>query len=116
MATVRIADLSLRAIIGINKWEREKKQDVIINIAFDFDAQKAIQSDDINDTVDYKDMKQKIVAFVEKSNFNLVEKLADEVLNIVMADPKVENAHIKIDKPSALRFAKSVSIELSRTK
>lgn len=116
MATIRITDLSLRTIIGINNWEREKKQDVIINIALDFDAQKAIQSDDIKDTVNYKEMKQRIVSFVEQSSFNLVEKLADEVLNIVMTDPKVQSAVIRIDKPAALRFAKSVSIELSRSK
>jgi len=114
MATIRISDLSLRAIIGTNDWEREKEQDILINVEIDFDASRAAQTDDIKDTVNYKEIKQNIIKLVEQSQFFLVEKLASEILNVVMQDSKVQKARVRIDKPQALRFAKSVSVELKQ--
>ncbi len=116
MATIRITDLKLKAIIGINPWERKNKQDVIINLTLDFDASKASQSDNIQDTVDYKTLKKRILLLVKGSKFFLLEKLVEEVLNLTMQDPKILKATVRIEKPKALRFAKSVSIESSRTK
>jgi D-erythro-7,8-dihydroneopterin triphosphate epimerase len=116
MATIRITDLKLKAIIGINPWERKNKQDVIINLTLDFDASKASQSDNIQDTVDYKAIKKNIILLVKGSKFFLLEKLVEEVLTLTMQDAKILKATIRIDKPKALRFAKSVSIESSREK
>jgi D-erythro-7,8-dihydroneopterin triphosphate epimerase len=113
MATIRITDLLLRTIIGGNDWERNTKQDVIINIRLDFDAQKAIDSDVMDDTVDYKNLKRRIIEEVEGSRFQLLEKLTAHVLSIVMADTRVLSAAVRIEKPSALRFAKTVSVEMS---
>ncbi len=113
MATITIENLKLRTIIGIFDWERENKQDVIINIKLDFDAQKATQSDDINDTIDYKTLTKAVIEKVEESSYFLVEKLAKEILNICMNNPLVQKASVKVDKPFALRFAESVSLELS---
>lgn len=114
MATIRITDLKLKTIIGTNDWEREEKQEIIINISFDFDARRASRSDDIRDTVDYKALKKKIMVFVESSRDYLLEKLVEDVLDLVMADKKVRAAAVRIDKPNALRFAKSVSVESIR--
>ena len=116
MATIRITDLALRTIIGTNEWERDIKQEVIINITIDFDAQKASLTDDLKETVNYKVLTKKIIPAVESSNFFLLEKLADMVLKMVMEDKKVNAATVRIDKPHALRFAKSVSVELTDTK
>jgi FolB domain-containing protein len=116
MTTIRIKDLRLRAIIGIHDWERKHKQDVVINITMDFDAQKACASDDINDTVDYKTITKQIIKEVEASDFQLLEKLADTILNIVMKNPRVNEAAVRVDKPFALRFADSVSIEINKNK
>ncbi|MCC6759345.1 MAG: dihydroneopterin aldolase [Candidatus Omnitrophica bacterium] len=116
MATIRITDLTLEAIIGINSWERTTKQEVIINITLDFDSSKAAKSDNIKDTLDYKDLKKSIMTLVESSKFMLLEKLVERVLDLIMKDPKVLKATVRIDKPRALRFAKSVSIESSRSK
>lgn len=116
MTTIRITDLKLKAIIGINPWERKNKQDVIINLSLDFDASKASKSDNIQDTIDYKALKKRIILLVKSSKFFLLEKLVEEVLILTMNDPKVLKATVRIDKPKALRFAKSVSIESSRTK
>ena len=116
MATIRITNLKLRTVIGTNDWEREYKQDVVINIRIEFDASKASERDDLKDTLDYKAITKNIIQAVEPSSFFLIEKLAKCILKIVMKDPLVEEASIRIEKPLALRFADSVSIELSEKK
>lgn len=116
MALIQIQDLALRTIIGIQDWEREKAQDILINITLEYDASKAAKSDNIKDAVDYKAVKQSVVKLVESSRFNLVEKLASEILNLAMKDRRVRFASVRIDKPNALRFAKSVSLTMSKGK
>lgn len=116
MATIHIKDLALRTIIGIEDWEREKEQDILINLFLEYDATKAALSDDIKDAVDYKAVKQGIMHLVAVSRFNLVEKLAHEILSLALKDARVEKATVAIDKPQALRFARSVSLTLSRVK
>lgn len=116
MAIIRITDLSLKAIIGIFDWERTRKQKVIINVEIIFNASKASKSDKVKDTVDYKTITKKIIKHVETSKYFLIERMADQVLRIVMTDPKVKSAKVRIDKPGALRFARSVSVELEARK
>lgn len=113
MAKIRITDLSLRTIIGIFDWERKTKQDIVINIELDFDASRAAASDDVHDTVDYKAITKKVIDVVEGSSYYLLEKLTQRVLDLIMEDPRVLAAVVRIDKPQALRFARSVSVELS---
>ena len=112
-AKIQISDLKLRTIIGTNDWERTTKQEVLINISLEHNATKAIATDNLKDTVDYRALTKRIIKEVEGSRFLLLEKLTDYVLNIVMENPKVKNATVRIDKPRALRFARSVSVELS---
>lgn len=116
MAILRIKDLKLRTIIGINDWERKTLQDVTLNIELEFDERKAIESDNIADTVDYKALKKDIMRHVENSQYYLIEKLGGEVLDLVMKDTKITAARIRVDKPQALRFARSVSIEIYQTR
>jgi D-erythro-7,8-dihydroneopterin triphosphate epimerase len=111
--TIHIKNLRLRAIVGIFEWERHNPQDVIVNLRLEFDATEAAVSDAIEDTVDYKALKKRIIQEVEGSNFQLVEKLACHVLDMVMENDKVLKATVEIDKPHALRFADSVSVSLS---
>ncbi|MDP3981030.1 MAG: dihydroneopterin aldolase [Chlamydiota bacterium] len=112
---IHIKNLRLRTIIGINQWERENKQDVIVNILVEFDGTQAALSDCIDDTIDYKKMTKKIIDLVENTQFYLVEKLADTILNMIIEDKRVEHAQVQIDKPQALRFADSVSLTVSGT-
>lgn len=109
----RIKNLRLKTIIGIFDWERTEKQNVIINAEIEFDGAKAANSDNIQDTVDYKTINKKIIEAVETSDFFLLEKLADTVLKIIMEDKKVIKAKVEVDKPGALRFTDSISIECS---
>lgn len=108
---IRIKNLRLRTIIGIFDWEREHKQDLILNMRLEFDGSKASSSDKIEDAVDYKKINKKIIDFVEKSDFFLLEKLAQSVVDLMLENPKVTRAQVEIDKPGALRFADSVSVE-----
>jgi D-erythro-7,8-dihydroneopterin triphosphate epimerase len=111
---IRIKNLRLRCIIGINDWERENKQDVIINLKIEFDGEAAAASDDISHTVNYRTITKQIIELVEGSDFGLIEKLCSRILDVCMADPKVKKAKVEIDKPGALRFSDSVSMSDSR--
>ena len=111
---LHIRDLMLRCIIGLNDWERQKKQDVLINIVLYADLSTACQSDRIEDTVDYKAIKQKVVDMVESSSYMLVERLAQHIADICLENPGVQHVKVMIDKTGALRFARSVGVEIIR--
>ena len=107
---INIENLRLRTIIGIYDWEKENKQDVIINISIEFDGSAAGKSDSIEDTVDYKTITKKIINYVEDGKFNLIEKMVTGIGEIVMEDKRVILSTITADKPGALRFTDSVSV------
>ncbi len=111
---ILIRDLALRCVIGVYPEERRAPQDVIINIALDTDTRPAARSDSIEDAVDYKSLKKAIVALVEHSSFQLVETLADRIAAACAAHPGVRRATVTVDKPGALRFARSVAVEVVR--
>ncbi len=112
-ATIHITDLLVRTIIGGNEWERNAPQDVIINLEFAYDASAAIASDAMEDSVDYKKLKRRIIEEVEQSRFKLLETLTSRVLSLIMEDGRVQTCRVRVEKPGALRFAKTVSVEMS---
>jgi len=116
MDKIYIRDLALRCIIGIYPEERTNKQDVVINVTMETDLRKAGQSDDLNDTVDYKAVKLEILSLVENSEFKLIESLAERIAEICLNADGVQGATVTIDKPGALRFCKSVAVEITRSK
>ncbi len=116
IARIHIRDLRLRAIIGVHDWERRERQDIVVNVFLTFDAASAVGSDDLKDTIDYKKLKQEIMRLAERSRFFLLEKLVAAVLDLALDDPRVLEATVRIDKPLALRFADSVSLEMTRRK
>jgi D-erythro-7,8-dihydroneopterin triphosphate epimerase len=110
-----IADLLLRTIIGINEDERLNRQDVLINITLDVDTRKAGESDNIEDAVNYRTITKEVISLVESSRFLLVEKLAEEVAKICLKDSRVNYAEVRLEKPAALRFSKSVGLQIKRS-
>jgi D-erythro-7,8-dihydroneopterin triphosphate epimerase len=116
MDRIFIRDLALRCIIGIYPEERREKQDVVINVVMECDLRKAGRSDELEDTVDYKSIKKAILKLVEKSHFQLIESLAENIADIALADEKVQQVSVTIDKPGALRFAKSSAVEITRSR
>ncbi len=113
---IYIRDLAVRCIIGVNQDERTEKQDVIINIILFTDTRKAGQTDVLDDSVDYKTVKQAILSLVENSDFLLIEKLADQIAKVCLDDSKVQKVNVTIDKPGALRYTRSVAVEIVRTR
>lgn len=113
---IHIRDLSLRCIIGVNDDERTEKQDVIISIIMYTDIRKAGQTDLLQDSVDYKTVKKDILSLVEGSSFLLLEKLTEEIAKVCLGYSKVQKVHVTVDKPGALRFTRSVAVEIIRVK
>ncbi len=114
MDRIYIRDLGLRCIIGVFPEERREKQDVVINIVLECDLRPAARSDHLNDAVDYKAVKKRILALVEASEFNLIETLAERISEVCLENPGVARATVTVDKPGALRFARSVAVEITR--
>lgn len=111
---IHIRDLGLRCILGVYPEERREKQDVVINITLWTDLRPAGLSDCLEDTVDYKTMKKAIMAMVEASSFTLIERLAQAIADICLEQPKVQRVSVMVDKPAALRFARSVAVQIFR--
>lgn len=116
LAKIHIKNLKLKAIIGVNDWERKEKQDIIINIFFEIDAEKSSYTDNIEDTSNYRILTKKIIEKIEVSNFFLLEKLTDTILDLIMEDTLILKASIKIEKINAITFSDSVSVEMERVR
>lgn len=112
MAIIRIKNLIVRTIIGFNPEERVNRQDVIINLEIEVDVSRAFRTDHVEEIYNYKAITKTVIAFVSDSKYNLLETLTHEVLQLVMKDDSVIRAKVEIDKPHALRFSESVSVEL----
>jgi 2-amino-4-hydroxy-6-hydroxymethyldihydropteridine diphosphokinase len=113
---IHVRDLLLRGVVGINPEEREKRQDILINLILHADTQPAGLTDRIEDAVNYKTITKRVIRMVENSQFFLVERLVDEVALICLADSRVEAVRATVEKPGALRFSRSVGVEIYRTR
>ena len=111
-----IRDLAIRCIIGVNQDERTEKQDVVINVVLFTDTRKAGQTDILEDSVDYKMVKKAVLSLVENSAFLLIEKLAEEIAKVCLGNSKVQKVNVTVDKPGVLRYARSVAVEIVRTR
>ena len=111
---IQVKDLRLRTIIGINEEERRDRQDVLINITLYADTRDAGKSDDIADAVNYRTITKEVIGLVEGSQFLLVEKLAAKIATICLEDPRVMRTRVSVEKPGALRFARSVGVTIER--
>ncbi len=111
---IEIRDLLVRAVIGVNDWERTGRQDVLINVTLFADLRPAGASDDIQDTINYRTVTKRIIDHVERSQRFTVEALAADVARICLQEPGVQRARVRIEKPGAIRFARSVGVEIER--
>lgn len=114
MDKIIIKDLLVRGIIGINDWEREHPQDILINIEIEADLKKAGESDSIEDSVNYRTVAKKVIAHAEKAKRLTVEALAADIAKICVAERGVILVRVRVEKPGAVRFAKSVGVEIER--
>ena len=116
MAIIRIKNLLLRTYIGFNEEEISKLQDVIINMTIEVDLSHAIRHDSVDGSYNYKVITKKVIALVQEQKFMMLEKLTQTILDQIMKSKEVSFAKVEVDKPHALRFAESVSVELSATR
>lgn len=114
MDIIFLGGLEIKTIIGIYDWERETKQTVILDIEMAYDISKAAQSDDINDTLDYKTVSKRVISFVEESEFYLVEKLIEEVASIIRDEFNVSWVKVTLNKKGAISGASDVGIVIER--
>lgn len=109
---IKVENLRLRAYIGFKKWETEKLQDLIVNFSFRYNAAKAIETDLEEDVLDYKSITKRIIHHIDRKSFHLLEKVAEDVLEIIRSNPYTRDAVVRIEKPHALRFSDNVWVEV----
>lgn len=116
MDKVFIEALEIEALIGIYDWERRIRQPLLFDIEMDFDNRVPAASDDIADTLDYKAVSKRLIAFVSGSDFGLVETLAERCAELVLREFDVARVRLKLGKPGAVRGARSVGVVIERTR
>jgi FolB domain-containing protein len=111
-----IKDLVVRGIIGVNDWEREKPQEILINITAFSDTRRAAESDDLADCVDYSALARKVESHAERAARFTVEALANDLAALCLEQEGVQRVIVRVEKPGAVRFAASVGVEVERVK
>ena len=114
MDIVFIRDLQIETVIGIYDWERKVKQIISLDIDMAADIKKAASSDNIDDTLSYKTVAKHLIAFVEQSEFELVEALAEKICEIIREEFNVPWVRLTLNKPGAVRGSKSVGVMIER--
>jgi 7,8-dihydroneopterin aldolase/epimerase/oxygenase len=107
--------LKTETIVGIFDWERQVKQTVLIDLEFSADIRKAALSDSIHDTLNYKGVAKRVLAFVEVSSFHLVETLAEQIAMLILQEFGVAWVSIALSKPGAIRSSRDVGVKLERS-
>lgn len=113
MAVIRVKNLLIRTYIGFNPDELINKQDVLINVEIVTDIpEHALEADEPDGILDYKTITKRVISLVQEGRFKLLEVLTKRILDLIMEYETVERAKVEVDKPHALRFAESVSLEM----
>jgi FolB domain-containing protein len=116
MDQILITDLVARGIIGLNDWEREKPQEMLINIVLFADLHKAGESDNIQDSVNYRSVAKKVLVHAETAGRLTVEALAADIAHISLEEAGVLKVRVRVEKPGAVRFSRSVGVEIERAR
>jgi FolB domain-containing protein len=116
MDQIFIKDLSVRGIIGVNEWERENPQEIIINIVLFTDTRVAGETDNLSHSVNYRTVAKKAMAHAESAGRLTVEALAADLARLCLSEPGVHRVRVRVEKPGAVRFARSVGVEIERTR
>ena len=114
MDKIFLSALSVECVVGIWEWERRVKQTVIIDVELAADIRKAASTDHIDDTVDYKKVSKRLLAFVGDSQFQLVETLTDRIAELIITEFGVSWVKVRLNKRGAIRGARDVGIEIER--
>ena len=114
MDKVIIKDILARGIIGVNEWERDKPQEILINIELYTEEREANTEDSLAECVDYSKLTKKVIYQAETAQRFTVEALAEDLAQICLTDPRVLKTTVRVEKPGAVRFSQSVGVEIER--
>jgi len=114
MDIVFIRDLRVETVIGIYDWERKIRQTISLDIDMATDIRKAAGSDSIDDTLSYKTVAKRLIAFIEESEYELVEALAEKICAIILQEFNVPWVRLELHKPGAVRGSRSVGVIIER--
>jgi dihydroneopterin aldolase len=114
MDKIFLSSLSIECVVGIWEWERRVKQTVIIDLEMAADIRKAASTDRIEDTIDYKKVTKRLLAFVGDSQFHLVETLTERIAELIVTEFGVTWVKVRLNKRGAIRGARDVGIEIER--
>lgn len=114
MDTIFLTDLRIDTVVGIWDWERKIRQTVSIDLEMGADIRKAAASDDIEDTLNYKQVAKRVQQFVADSSFRLVETMAEQIAGIILDEFDVPWVQVRVNKPGAIRGARDVGIRIRR--
>ena len=113
---VFIEGLEIEALIGIYDWERRIRQPLVFDIEMAFDNRRPAATDAIEDTLDYKAVSKRLIAFVSQSDFGLVETLAEKCAALILDEFDVRHVRLKLSKPGAVRGARAVGVAIERSR
>ncbi len=116
MDKIIIKDLLVRGILGLNPEERVKKQDILVNVIMWHDISAAAAGDDVDHSLNYKSVSKAIIQRIENGNDLTVEKLVTDLARIICVEYGAAKTTVRVEKPTALRFAASVGVEIVRTR
>ena len=116
MDIIYLHDLKIDCVIGIWEWERQTVQTITLDLDMAIDARKAAQTDRIEDTLNYKAVAKRLIAFVGESKFQLVETLAERVAEVVLNEFNVSWLRLRVNKKGAIRGATDVGVIIERGK
>ncbi len=116
MDKIIIRDLKARGIIGLNDWERDNPQEILINIVLETDLRQAGETDDLAYSVNYRTVAKKAMHHAETAGRLTVEALAADLAKICLAEEGVQRVMIRVEKPGAVRFANAVGVEIERSR
>jgi len=114
MDTIFIRELTVETVIGAYDWEREIKQPVVFDLEMACDVARAAATDSVDDTLNYKTVCNRVIAFVEGSEFQLIETLAERVAGLIIDEFEVPWLRVQVNKRGALRGAKDVGVIIER--
>ena len=111
---IKIKNLKIKTILGIHNWEKTIDRQIIINAEIETDFEKSLKSDNISDTIDYDFLTDKIKKLIAEKKFKLVEKMAAELMNIIMEDKRIKKCKLEIDKVGAVENVESFSVTIEQ--
>ena len=114
MDRIFLEDLQIETVIGIYDWERAIRQRISLDLDMRFDIKRAARTDRVDDTVNYKQVAKRLIQYVGNSRFELIETLIERVAQIAMYEFGVQDVTARLRKPGAVRYSKTVGIEITR--